>query len=124
MPGQYPSDTGFDEVELAHGGMVARRVAALPAHHAYKLFCLRSTSFDTVVAITWGAPIAPRPPLVPGDGIQPAWGMRLAALPADQCITVAGIVDHMFFMEHRATRQALAGLLRYGVLRISDGTSR
>jgi hypothetical protein len=37
--------------------------------------------------------------------------MRLAALPADQCITVAGMVDHMFFMEHRATRQALAQLL-------------
>ena len=110
VPGQYPNDTGFDEAELAHGCTVARRVAALPASRANRFFCLRSASFDTVGAITWGASITPRPPLVPGDGIQPAWGMRLAALPADQCLTVTG-ADHMFFLEHDATQRALAGLL-------------
>jgi hypothetical protein len=48
--------------------------------------------------------------LLPGDSIQPAWGTRLVALPADQCITIGG-VDHMFAMEYRATHQALARLL-------------
>jgi hypothetical protein len=110
VPGQYPSDTGFDEAELAHGCTIARRVAALPARRADRFFCLRSASFDTVGAITWGTSITPRPPLVPGDGIQPAWGMRLVALPAHQCITVIG-ADHMFFMEHDATQRALARIL-------------
>ena len=107
---QYPADTGFDHAELAHGGTIARRVAALPQRRADKLFCVRGVGFDTVGAITWGTSITPRPPLVPGDGIQPAWGTRLAALPADQCVTVAN-PDHMFFLEHRETQRALAELL-------------
>jgi hypothetical protein len=108
--GQYPAGTGFDHAELAHGGTIARRVAALPQRRADKLFCVRGVGFDTVGAITWGTSITPRPPLVPGDGIQPAWGTRLAALPVDQCITVAS-PDHMFFLEHRETQRALAELL-------------
>jgi hypothetical protein len=107
--GQYPAGT-VDHAELAHGGRIARRMAALPAR-ADKLFCLRGAGMDTVGAITWGASITPRPPWVPGDGIQPAWGTRLAALPADQCITEAGL-DHMFFLEHPTAQRALAGIMR------------
>jgi pimeloyl-ACP methyl ester carboxylesterase len=106
--GQYPVDT-VDHAELAHGGTIARQAVALP-RRADKLVCIRGAGFDTVGAITWGTSITPRPPLVPGDGIQPAWGTRLVALPADQCITVTD-PDHMFFLEHRETQRALAGLL-------------
>jgi hypothetical protein len=37
-------------------------------------------------------------------------GDSLAALPADQSITVGG-AEHMHFMEHRATQEALELLL-------------
>jgi hypothetical protein len=107
--GQYPLDT-VDHAELAHGGTIARRAAAL-SRRADKLVCIRGAGFDTIGSITWArSKITPRPPLVPGDGIQPAWGTRLAALPPDQCFTIAG-PDHMFFMEHHQTQRALAGLL-------------
>lgn len=92
-----------------------RTAARLPASQARRqAFCIRGIGFDTIGAITWAQlTITPRPPLVPGDGIQPAWGTRLAVLPADQCIDLPG-VDHTFFMEHRATQQAIAGLLNVG----------
>jgi hypothetical protein len=108
-PGQYPSTLDLDE--LTHGGAIARRIAALPARRADKLLCIRGVGFDTIGGITWArSRITPRPPLLPGDGIQPAWGTRLALIPPDQCITIGGI-DHMFAMEHRATQDAIAGLL-------------
>jgi hypothetical protein len=67
--------------------------------------------YRTIGAINWDRrAMTIRQPLLPGDGIQPAWGTRLAALPASQCITGAG-AEHMFFMEHPATQQAIAGLL-------------
>jgi hypothetical protein len=79
------------------------------------LFAIRGIGFDTIGAIIWSRsasrlPIMPRPPLVQGDGFQPAWGSRLAALPLDQCITVSE-VEHMFLCEHHQTQQALARLL-------------
>jgi hypothetical protein len=107
-PGRYHA--GIDLYELMHGGEIARRIAALPVRRADKLFCIRGAGFDTIGAITWGTSITPRPPRVPGDGIQPAWGTRLAALPADQCITLTD-ADHMFFLEHRETQRVLARLL-------------
>ena len=110
-PGQYPENTGFDLAELAHGSEIARRIAAPPVRRADKLICIRGVGYPTIGGITWKRQaITPRPPLLPGDGIQPAWGTRLAALPADQCITVAG-AEHMFFCEHGATQQAIAELL-------------
>ena len=75
------------------------------------MICIRGVGYPTIGGITWKRQaITPRPPLLPGDGIQPAWGTRLAALPADQYITVSG-AEHMFFCEHGATQQAIAELL-------------
>jgi hypothetical protein len=81
--GQYPRDTGFDGSELAprlrdcsaHRGVASqsRRQALLPPRH--RLRHCRSYNL--------GAIDHRRPPLVPGDSIQPAWGTRLAAAAAE-----------------------------------------
>jgi len=53
IEGQYPNGTGFDEAELAHGGKLVRRIAALPQRRADKLFAISGIGFDTISAITW-----------------------------------------------------------------------
>src|SRR5215831_2757287 len=84
VPGQYPSDTGFDEVELAHGGN--RRSTGSGVTGSSRLQTVLPTQRQ--LRHGRGNHLGPINRAVPGDGIQPAWGMQRAALPADQCITV------------------------------------
>jgi hypothetical protein len=122
--------TGFDAAELAAAGNEVSALAApLPLALAPKFFNVRGVQpvDDTVGSVRWKFMTPPyvqlaRPcllqepiidgPMVPGDGVQPAFSARLASLPAAQVRTVgAPGIDHMFMMNHPAVLTELRILI-------------
>jgi pimeloyl-ACP methyl ester carboxylesterase len=123
-PNRYPTDTGFDMIELNHAVTTYRKIAAgPPAQYASKFFNIRgiqSPKGSTPGSISWGlltGPVNPHASPVtsgsgcPGDGTLPAWSTRLATLHGNHVVPVEGNIDHMFMMEENETQQAVAHVL-------------
>jgi hypothetical protein len=122
---RYPGNTGFSTAELTHGRQTYRNIAAGPAAQFRNRFhnirgVQSRPANSTVGSVSWnllrgvfnpGQSPVRNGPAVPGDDTQPAWSARLATLPANQCHTIVGDIDHMFMMEYDETHAQLAQVL-------------
>jgi hypothetical protein len=121
---RYPTDKGFDAVELVNGGQLVKHLSSpLDSALAEMFFNIRGDDgkSDTVSSTTWNwvpptdpSPIQDAAAHAPGDGTQPAWSARLLDLLSlsGHVITVTGPgVSHMLTMFSDETLRAIGDVL-------------